>query len=51
MCGFPDKMVIATIGSEYVVAAFGLNDAMGPFEAKFVEAYPAAEIVYSEAIA
>ena len=51
MCGFPDKMVIATIGGEYVVAAFGLNDAMGPFEAKFVEAYPAAEIVYSEAIA
>ena len=51
MCGFPDKMVIATIGGEYVVAAFGLNDAMGPFEAKFVEAYPAATVVYSEAIA
>ena len=51
MCGFPDKMVIATIGNEYVVAAFGVNDAMGPFEAKFVEAYPAATVVYSEAIA
>ena len=51
MCGFPDKMVIATIGNEYVVAAFGVNDAINPFEAKFVEAYPAAEIVYSEAIA
>lgn len=51
MCGFPDKMVIATIGGEYVVAAFGLNDAMNPFEEKFVAAYPAAEIVYSEAIA
>ena len=51
MCGFPDKMVIATIGGEYVVAAFGVNDAINPFEEKFVAAYPAAEIVYSEAIA
>ena len=51
MCGFPDKMVIATIGGEYVVAAFGVNDAMGPFEAKFAEAYPSATVVYSEAIA
>ena len=51
MCGFPDKMVIATIGNEYVVAAFGVNDAINPFEAKFTEAYPAAEVVYSEAIA
>lgn len=51
MCGFPDKMVIATIGNEYVVAAFGINDAMGPFEAKFAEAYPEATVVYSEAIA
>ena len=51
MCGFPDKMVIATIGNEYVVAAFGVNDAINPFEAKFTAAYPAAEIVYSEAIA
>ena len=51
MCGFPDKMVIATIGSEYVVAAFGINDAINPFEAKFAEAYPEATVVYSEAIA
>ena len=51
MCGFPDKMIIATIGGEYVVAAFGVNDAMNPFEEKFVAAYPAAEIVYNEAIA
>ena len=50
MCGFPDKMVIATIGGEYVVAAFGVNDAINPFEEKLAAAYPAAEIVYSEAI-
>ena len=51
MCGFPDKMVIATIGNEYVVAAFGVNDAINPFEEKLVAAYPEATIVYSEAIA
>ena len=51
MCGFPDKMVIATIGNEYVVAAFGVNDAINPFAAKFVEAYPSATVVYSESIA
>ncbi|MBR3962708.1 MAG: hypothetical protein IKK14_04190 [Oscillospiraceae bacterium] len=51
MCGFPDKMVIATFGNEYVVAAFGINDAMNPFEEKLSAVYPEAEIVYSEAIA
>jgi len=51
MCGFPEKMVIATFGNEYVVAMFGLNDAINPFEEKLVAEYPEATIVYSEAIA
>ena len=51
MCGFPEKMVIATFGNEYVVAMFGLNDAVNPFEEKLVAEYPEATIVYSEAIA
>ncbi len=51
MCGFPDKMVIATFGNEYVLAMFGINDAINPFEEKLVAAYPEATIVYSEAIA
>ena len=50
MCGMPEKMVIATIGAEYVVAMFGVNDAVNPFEEKLVAAYPDAVIVYSEAI-
>ena len=50
MCGMPEKMVIATIGGEYVVAMFGVNDAVNPFEEKLVAAYPDAVIVYSEAI-
>lgn len=51
LCGMPDKMVIATIGNEYVVAMFGINDAVNPFEAKLTEAYPEASVLYSEAIA
>lgn len=50
MCGFPDKMVIATFGSEYVLVAFGVNDAINPFEEKLTAVYPEATIVYSEAI-
>ena len=51
MCGFPDKMVIATFGSEYVLVSFGINDAINPFEEKLTAVYPEANIVYSEAIA
>lgn len=50
MCGMPEKMVIATIGDEYVVAMFGVNGAVNPFETKLTAAYPTANVVYSEAI-
>ena len=49
MCGFPEKVVIAVVG-DCVVMAFGLNDAVNPFEAKLTEAYANAEIKYSEAL-
>ena len=51
MCGFPEKLVIADMGGQYLVMAFGLNDAINPFEAKLTEAYADAKILYSEAIA
>ena len=51
MCGMPEKMVIAVIGGEYVLAVFGINDAVNPFEAKLAEAYADADVKYSEAIA
>ena len=51
MCGMPEKMVIAIVGGEYVLAMFGVNDAVNPFETKLAEAYPDAEVKYSEAIA
>ena len=50
MCGMPETMLVAVIGGEYVVMAFGINDAMNPFIAKLAEAYPDAVIVSNEAI-
>ena len=51
MCGFPETLVIAVIGGEYVLVAFGVNDAMTPFQTHLAEAYADAEILYNEAIA
>lgn len=51
MCGFPETLVIAVVGGEYVLIAYGVNDAMNPFMTHFGEAYPNAEILYNEAIA
>ena len=51
MCGFPDKMVISDLGGQYLLVAFGVNDAINPFEAKLAEAYPNATSLYSEAVA
>ena len=51
MCGFPETLIIADMGSQYLLMAYGINDAMGPFEAKLTEAYPTASVLYNEAIA
>lgn len=50
MCGFPDKLVIADIAGAYVLVAFGVNDAMNPFQTHLAEAYPAAQTLYNESI-
>ena len=51
MCGFPEQELIADLGSNYVLIAFGVNDAMNPFQTHFVEAYPSAQIVYNDNLA
>lgn len=51
ICGMPEQMIIATIGNEYVIAVFGINDAVNPFNTHLAAVYPEAKIVYSEAIA
>ena len=50
MCGFPEKLIIAVIGGEYVLTAFGVNDTMNPFEGYLGTAYADAEIAYNEVI-
>jgi len=49
MCGFPDKLVIGTIGN-YVLVAFGLNDAMDPFQEHLGTVYSGIQIAYDEVI-
>ena len=51
MCGFPETLTVAVIGGEYVLIAFGVNDAMNPFMTHFNEAYADANILFNEAIA
>ncbi len=52
MCGFPDKMVIASVNGEYVVSAFGNAEIMDNFKTKLAEVYgDAAVIVVEENIA
>lgn len=50
MCGFPDSLLIRAFGDSYVVMAFGVNDAMTPFESHLSAAYPGMETIASETI-
>ena len=50
LCGAPEQLLIAVVGSDYMVIGFGVNDAMNSFVTHFAEAYPAAQILYNEPI-
>lgn len=50
MCGFPDSLLIQAIGDQYVVMAFGVNDAMTPFETHLSAVYPGMETIARETI-
>ena len=50
MCGFPDSLLIRAVGDQYVVVAFGVNDAMTPFETHMSAVYPGAETIVNEPI-
>ena len=49
ICGFPEKMAIVELEG-CVLIAFGVNDAMTPFEANMAAAYPELKYFYSEEI-
>ena len=50
ICGFPETLVIADVDG-IVLIAFGVNDAMTPFQANLTKAYADAQILFNEAIA
>ena len=50
ICGMPEKLIVAEIG-EYVLVAFGINDAINPFETALKTVYSDATVNYSEEIA
>lgn len=50
MCGFPDTLLIASVGDEYVVSAFGNAEIMETFKTKLTAQYEAAEVMYEESL-
>ena len=50
MCGFPEKLVIATVDDLYVVAFYGNEQIVTSFSTHLAEAYPQAKIVVDQAI-
>lgn len=51
LCGAPEAVFVATVGDEYVVAAYGLKDLLDTLQSKLSAAYPGAQVVYSKIIA
>ena len=49
MCGFPDKLVIMTVG-DYVLALYGAEDLCDTFKTHTENLYPGTAVVYDEAI-
>ena len=49
MCGFPDKLVIVTVGQS-VFSVYGNEELVNTFRDKLLTSYSAAAAVYDEAI-
>lgn len=48
MCGFPEQLIIVTVGEDYVVSAFGNGELIDNFQAKLTEQYGDAAVVVVE---
>lgn len=48
MCGFPDDLVIYSVGEEYVAAAFGLEENIDSFQSHMEETYESSVLLYDE---
>lgn len=50
MCGFPDTLIVVSVGNEYIVSAFGNADNIEIFKTKLQEIYPTAKLLYEESL-
>lgn len=50
MCGFPDTLIIMSVGDEYVVSAFGNAEIIDNFKTKLTAQYDVAEVMYEESL-
>ena len=48
MCGFPDDLVVYSVGTNYVVAVFGAEDVVDNFEEALESYYASTKILYDE---
>ena len=48
MCGFPEQLIIVTVGGDYVVSAFGNGELIDNFQTKLSEQYGEAVVVVVE---
>ena len=48
MCGFPEVLLLAQIGDDYVVSAFGNTDLINYFKTQLTDQYPSAVILTEE---
>ncbi len=48
MCGFPEVLLLAQIGDDYVVSAFGNAELIGVFKEQLKEQYPSVKILAEE---
>lgn len=48
MCGFPDELVIYSVGGNYLVAAFGSEMNIDNFETHLTETFGSASLLYNE---
>jgi len=50
MCGFPDTLLIVSVGDEYVVSAFDNADIIENFKTKLTAQYELASVTYEESL-
>ena len=48
MCGFPDDLVIYSVGTSYLAVAFGLEEVVDNFEEELQEVYASSKVLYDE---